>query len=78
MVQVYPNLAFDFQSSTTINGSMGILLSFLLVFKSNISYGQYWEARGYIGDLVKSCRAIGTQVRDRHPLVDVAAGRDAR
>jgi putative membrane protein len=41
--------------------TIGMLLSFLLVFRVNIAYARYWEARGHVGSGVKSCRDIASQ-----------------
>jgi putative membrane protein len=41
--------------------TIGMLLSFLLVFRVNISYARYWESRGHIGSAVKCCRDLASQ-----------------
>jgi putative membrane protein len=41
--------------------NIGALLSFLVVFRTNIAYGRFWEARGCIGGGIKICRALASQ-----------------
>jgi putative membrane protein len=40
---------------------LGGLLSFLVVFRTNIAYSRFWEARGIIGGGIKICRALAAQ-----------------
>lgn len=60
---------------------LGVPLSFLLVFKSQLSYNQYWEGRGHVGEMVRACRSLvlqslsyirpgaaGDRVYDRHNI----------
>merc|ERR1711968_253467 len=37
---------------------ISVPLSFLLVFKTQCSYSQYWEGRGHIGELVRATRTV--------------------
>ena len=38
---------------------VGVSLGFLLVFRSNLSYGRYWEGRGHLGYVVvHSCNRV--------------------
>merc|ERR1712110_749651 len=37
---------------------LGVPLAFLLVFKSQLSYNQYWEGRGHAGELVRASRSL--------------------
>jgi putative membrane protein len=41
--------------------TIGTLLSFLLVFRVNICYSRFWEARSTIGAAVKACRDLAAQ-----------------
>eukprot|EP00736_Rhodelphis_marinus_P011259 Rmarinus@m.7867 len=36
-------------------------LAFLLVFRSTISFGRYWEGRGHLGKIAKAIRDLGRQ-----------------
>lgn len=45
----------------TVHSLVGIALGFLLVFRSNLSYGRYWEGRGHLGNGMRRCRDIGRQ-----------------
>lgn len=40
---------------------VGVSLGFLLVFRSNLSYGRYWEGRGHLGFVIKVLRDICRQ-----------------
>ena len=52
---------------------VGTCLSFLLVFKSNIAYSRFWEARGHAGII---CHGLRNLVRDLVFSTNVGAGRD--
>ena len=41
---------------------LGTTLGFLLVFRSNLSYGRYWEGRGHLGALVRAARELTRQM----------------
>jgi predicted membrane chloride channel (bestrophin family) len=40
------------------HATLGTALAFLNVFRSNLSYGRYWDGRGQLGTLVKSGREL--------------------
>lgn len=40
------------------HATLGTALAFLNVFRSNLSYGRYWDGRGHLGVLVKSGREL--------------------
>jgi putative membrane protein len=40
------------------HATLGTALAFLNVFRSNLSYGRYWDGRGQLGVLVKSGREL--------------------
>ena len=44
--------------SMNIAGSM---LGFLLVFRTNIAYSRYWEARGAVGAAISTSRDLASQ-----------------
>lgn len=52
---------------------VGTCLSFLLVFKSNIAYSRFWEARGHAGAICHGLRAL---TRDLVFATECAHGRD--
>jgi len=37
-------------------------LGFLLVFRSNLAYGRFWESRGHVGTILRLCRQIACKV----------------
>lgn len=37
---------------------VGLCLSFLLVFKSNVAYSRFWEARGHVGTICNGLRSL--------------------
>ena len=45
-------------NSCCVAGQLGTALAFLNVFRSNLSYGRYWEGRGQLGVMVKSGREL--------------------
>lgn len=40
----------------------GSSISFLLVFRSQISYGRFWEGRGHLGNIMMHGRNLGRQI----------------
>lgn len=52
---------------------MGTCLSFVLVFKSNIAYNRFWEARGHAGSV---CHCLRGMMRSLVFATNVTAGRD--
>jgi putative membrane protein len=58
-----PEMNFHGLRDVDLKGMSGLggLLSFLLVFRTNLSYGRFWEARGLVGGGIKTCRVIASQ-----------------
>ena len=44
------------------HGIIGVLLAFLVVFRSQIAWGMYWEGRNHIGSLVRSSRCLAIEL----------------
>lgn len=44
------------------HATLGTALAFLNVFRSNLSYGRYWDGRGQLGILLKSGRELIRQI----------------
>ena len=40
---------------------VSIVLAFLLIFRTNFSYGRYWEARGWVCSLQAALLELGLQ-----------------
>jgi putative membrane protein len=47
-----------FVTNVTGHSMLGTALAFLVVFRSNLSYGRYWDGRGQLGLIVKSGREL--------------------
>jgi putative membrane protein len=47
-----------------IHAALGIILGWLLTFRSNVSYSRWWEARGLWGSLVNCSRNLAVKVCD--------------
>ena len=43
-------------------GMIGNLLAFLIVLRTAIAWGMYWEGRGHIGALVATSRALAIEL----------------
>src|SRR5579872_3186800 len=52
----------DFPSSFHTN--LSIIVSILLVFRTNSAYGKWWEARTLWGSLINASRNLAVKVRD--------------
>ena len=63
---------------------LGSCLSFLVVFKSNMAYSRFWEARGHIGGILNHTRSFmrrmlfSTDLRPGNPEVEEAIDRMQR
>lgn len=68
-------MLFESLSSLTIDTSifsfLGIVLSILLVFRTNNSYDRWWEGRKQWGALVNNCRNLAVLVQTAFPKEDV-------
>ncbi len=60
------NIAMDI----SIFSFLGIVLSILLVFRTNNSYDRWWEARMQWGALVNNCRNLAVLVHTSFPKED--------
>ena len=55
-LQLHFQERFGFKSSTTIHTLLGIVIGFLLVFRTNTAYDRWWEGRKQWGELVNNTR----------------------
>lgn len=55
---------------TSIFSFLGIVLSILLVFRTNNSYDRWWEGRKQWGALVNTCRNLAVMVQTTFPKED--------
>ena len=44
------------------HGIIGVLLAFLVVFRSQIAWGMYWEGRSHIGTMIGASRCLALEV----------------
>ena len=44
------------------HGMVGTLIAYLIVLRTQIAWGMYWEGRGHIGALVATTRALGIEL----------------
>lgn len=58
-----------------IHAALGIILGWLLTFRSNVSYSRWWEARTHWGTLVNASRNLATKVCDLVKAGDVESQR---
>ncbi len=49
---------------SNIHAALGIILGWLLTFRSNVSYARWWEARTLWGGLVNTSRNLAIQISD--------------
>lgn len=65
---------FDWQSKITMNTGvfslLGVMLSILLVFRTNTAYDRWWEARKQWGALVNNTRNLAIYVQTMFPKDD--------
>jgi putative membrane protein len=64
-----PHMA-DMKMDTSIFSFLGIVLSILLVFRTNNSYDRWWEGRKQWGALVNNCRNLAVLVHTSFPDAD--------
>ena len=63
-------LSDDLIMDTSLFSFLGIVLSILLVFRTNSAYDRWWEGRKQWGALVNHCRNLATQVHAVFPHED--------
>ena len=56
--------------NTSIYSLLGVMLSILLVFRTNTAYDRWWEARKQWGALVNNCRNYAIYVHTMFPAGD--------
>jgi putative membrane protein len=61
-----------------IHAALGIILGWLLTFRSNVSYARWWEARTLWGGLVNASRNLAVQLSDYVRPSDPASSRCRR
>ncbi|MCE2791162.1 MAG: bestrophin family ion channel [Planctomycetota bacterium] len=59
---------------SNIHAALGIILGWLLTFRSNVSYARWWEARTLWGGLVNTCRNLSVQLSDYVKISEPARG----
>jgi len=62
---------FTFTIDISIFSFLGIVLSILLVFRTNNSYDRWWEGRKQWGALVNNCRNLAVLVQTAFPKEDL-------
>lgn len=55
---------------TTVFSFLGVVLSILLVFRTNTAYDRWWEGRKQWGALVNNCRNLAIEVHATFPRED--------
>ncbi len=63
------------QLDTTVYTLLGLVLSILLVFRTNTAYDRWWEGRKQWGALVNNCRNLAIYVHASFPADDVEVRR---
>lgn len=71
----YLDLSESIRLNTSIFSLLGIILSILLVFRTNSAYDRWWEGRKQWGALVNNCRNMAIYVRAIFPDDDHATRR---
>lgn len=69
----YFNLSGNLMLNPSIFSLLGVVLSILLVFRTNSAYDRWWEGRKQWGALVNNCRNLAITVRttfDKDNLAD--------
>ncbi len=70
LVVIHFNWQRFVQIDRTIFGFLGIVLSILLVFRTNSAYDRWWEGRKQWGALVNHCRNLAIQLHATLPVED--------
>lgn len=63
---------------SNIHAALGIILGWLLTFRSNVSYARWWEARTLWGGLVNTSRNLAVQLSDYVRAAEPGRGRCRR
>lgn len=66
----YFQLADEIRLNTSVFSLLGVILSILLVFRTNSAYDRWWEARKQWGALVNNTRNLAIYVRTMFPKED--------
>lgn len=69
----YFDLAESLRIETSLFSFLGIVLSILLVFRTNSAYDRWWEGRKQWGALVNNCRNLAIGVHAAFPSDDTAS-----
>jgi ion channel-forming bestrophin family protein len=68
-------LGIHVNSSIAMHSILGLVISLLLVFRTNTAYERWWEGRKLWGGLVNSSRNLGMKL---NAILDVEADKEAR
>lgn len=71
ILDFYFNLQISLKSGTSIFSVLGIVLSILLVFRTNTAYDRWWEGRKQWGALVNHTRNLAIAVNTTFPENDL-------
>lgn len=63
----YFDLGQSMEMNLTVYSFLGVVLSILLVFRTNNSYDRWWEGRKQWGALVNHCRNLAVQIETTFP-----------
>ena len=63
----YFDLSESMEMNLTVFSFLGVVLSILLVFRTNNSYDRWWEGRKQWGALVNHCRNLAVQIETTFP-----------
>ncbi len=66
-IEIWPK---EFEIPSTIFSLLGIVLSVLLVFRTNTAYDRWYEGRGLWGSLVNNCRNLAVMIQATFPRED--------
>ncbi len=69
-IEIWPK---EFTIPSTIFSLLGIVLSILLVFRTNSAYDRWWEGRKLWGSLVNNCRNLAIMIQTTFPADDKAS-----
>lgn len=66
-IEIWPS---EFNIPSTIFSLLGIVLSVLLVFRTNTAYDRWYEGRNLWGSLVNNCRNLAVSIQATFPAED--------
>jgi putative membrane protein len=75
-VIVQEHWLIEIKVSSTIFSLLGIVLSILLVFRTNTAYDRWYEGRGLWGSLVNNCRNLAVVIHAAFPTGDSRSRRE--